>query len=152
MDIVDPQKNDNDDFQQNNLILQHARLTIVRDSPCIAKVTKPLVVLWNWVFSALCCCKKGGFSFILREQNFGTTVLSQLVLQHAHLTIVRDSPCIARVARATGHVVELSFQHVMLLQRGRIFIYFTRAKLWHHGSQFDAVGGENCGADAKSKW
>ena len=65
MDIVDPQKNDNDDFQQNNLILQHARLTIVRDSPFIAKVT-----------------------------------------------------------RASGRVVELGFQRVMLLQKRRIFIYF----------------------------
>jgi hypothetical protein len=32
--------------------------------------------------------KGGGFSFILREQNFGTAVLSQLILQHARLTIV----------------------------------------------------------------
>jgi hypothetical protein len=36
----------------------------------------------------LYCCKGGGLSFILREQNFGTAVLSQLILQHARLTIV----------------------------------------------------------------
>ena len=95
----------------------------------------PLVAMWNCVFSALCCCKRGGFSFILCEQNFGTAVLSQLILQHARLTIVRDSPCIADVARATGRVVGLSIQRVMPLQKGRIIIYFTWAKLWHRGSQ-----------------
>jgi hypothetical protein len=46
-------------------------------------------------------------------------------LQHTHLTIVRDSPCIAKVARTTGRVVGLCIQHVMKLQKGRIFIYFT---------------------------
>jgi hypothetical protein len=30
-------------------------------------------------------------------------------------------------------------------------IYYTLAKLWHRGSQFDVVGGENYGADAKPK-
>ena len=80
--------------------------------------------MWNCVFSALCCCERGEFSFILREQNFGTAVLSQLILQHARLTVVRDSPCIADVARATSRVVALGFQRVMLLQKGRIFIYF----------------------------
>ena len=44
-----------------------------------------------------------------------------------------DSPCIAKVARATGRVVELCIQRVMLLQKVRIFIYFTLAKLWHRG-------------------
>ena len=65
-------------------------------------------------------------SFVcLRKQNFGTAVLSRLLLQHPRLTIVRDSPCVADVARAAGCVVELDFQHVILLQRGRIIIYFT---------------------------
>jgi hypothetical protein len=31
----------------------------------------------------------------LRKQNFGTAVLSPLLLQHPRLTIVRDSPCVA---------------------------------------------------------
>ena len=86
---------------------------------------EPLVAMWNCVFNALCCCKRGGFSFILREQNFGTAVLSQLILQHARLTIVRDSRCIADVVRATGRVVGLSIKRVMPLQKGRIIIYFT---------------------------
>jgi hypothetical protein len=73
----------------------------------------------------LCCCQGGGFSFILRELNFGTAVLLQLLLQRAHLTIVQDSPCVADVARATGCAVELGFQRAMLLQRRKIFIYFT---------------------------
>ena len=94
---------------------------------------EPLVAMWDCVFSTLCRCKREGFSFILREQNFGTAVLSQLILQHARLTIVRDSPCIAKVARATGRIVELCSQRVMLLQKVRIFIYFTLAKLWHRG-------------------
>ena len=86
---------------------------------------EPLVTLWKWVFSVLCCCKGEGFSFILRELNFDTAVLLLLLLQHAHLTIVRESPRVADFARATGHVVEVGFQRAMLLKRGRIFIYFT---------------------------
>jgi hypothetical protein len=39
---------------------------------------EPLGMLWNWVFSALCCCKGGGFSFILREQSFGPPILSSM--------------------------------------------------------------------------
>jgi hypothetical protein len=58
---------------------------------------------------------KGGISFILRELNFGTAVLRQLLLQQAHLTIVRDSPCVVDVARAPGCVEELDFLRAMLL-------------------------------------
>jgi hypothetical protein len=65
---------------------------------------------------------------------FGTAVLLHLLLQRAHLTIIWDSRCVADVARATGHIVELSFQRAVLLPRRRIFIYFTWAKLWHRGS------------------
>jgi hypothetical protein len=58
---------------------------------------------------------------------FGTVVLHQLLLQHADLTIIWDSPCVADADRATGRVVELSFQLAVLLPRRRIFIYFTFA-------------------------
>lgn len=37
----------------------------------LLKSLEPLVAMWNCVFSTLCRCKRGGFSFILREQNFG---------------------------------------------------------------------------------
>ena len=75
---------------------------------------EPLVALRNWIFCVLCCCKGGGFQFILRELNFGTAVLRQLLLQHAHLMIVQDSPCVVDVARAPGCVEELDFLHAML--------------------------------------
>ena len=88
---------------------------------------EPLVALLNWVFSLLCCCQGGGFLFILRELIFDTVVLHQLLLQHADLTIIWDSPRVADADRATGRVVELSFQLAVLLPRRRIFIYFTFA-------------------------
>ena len=72
----------------------------------------------------LCCCKGGRFQFILRELNFGTAVLRQLLLQYAHLTIVRDCPCVVDVARAPGCIEELDFLRAMLLQRGGFHFYF----------------------------
>ena len=60
------------------------------------------------------------FIYFLCELNFGTVVISQLLLQHAHLTIVGASPCVVDVPIATGCVVKLGFQRVLLLQRGRI--------------------------------
>jgi hypothetical protein len=59
--------------------------------------------------------------------NLCTVVLCQLLLQHADLTIIWDSPRVADADRATGCVVELSFELAVLLPRRRIFIYFTFA-------------------------
>ena len=52
---------------------------------------EPLVLLRNWIFCVICCCKGGGFSIILRELIFGTMVLPQLLLQHTHLRIDRET-------------------------------------------------------------
>jgi hypothetical protein len=59
----------------------------------------------TWVFCVLCFCQRGGFSFILCELIFGTAVLRPLLLQHAHLTFVQDSPRVADVSRATALTV-----------------------------------------------
>ena len=103
------------------LLLQHAHLTIVGASPCVVDVARAPGCVEELDFLRAMLLQRGRISFILRELNFGTAVLRQLLLQHAHLTIVRDSPRVADdVSRATGCVVELGFQHAMLLQRGRI--------------------------------
>jgi hypothetical protein len=54
---------------------------------------EPLVALWNWVSACYVVAKREDF-IILRELNFGTADLRQLILQHADLMIVRDSPCV----------------------------------------------------------
>ena len=104
------------------LVLSH--LTIVRDSPRVVDVARAPGCVEELdflrAFLRAMLLHRGRISFILREQNFGTAVLRQLLLQHTHLTIVRDSPCVAAVARAPGCVEELDFLRVMLLQRGRI--------------------------------
>ena len=98
---------------------------IVRDSPRVADVSRATGCVEELDFLRAMLLQRGRISFILRELNFGTAVLRQLLLQHAHLTIVRDSPRVVDVARAPGCVEELCFQRIMLLRKGRIFIYFT---------------------------
>ena len=78
--------------------MQHAHLTIVRDSPCVADVARATGCVEELDFLRAMLLQRGMISFILLELNFGTAVLRQLLLQHAHLTIVRDSPRVADVA------------------------------------------------------
>ncbi len=107
------------------LLLQHAHLTIVRDRPRVADVARAPGCVEELDFLRAMLLQRGRISFILRELNFGTAVLRQLLLQHAHLTIVRDSPCVAVVARAPGCVEELDFLRSVLLRRGRISLCYV---------------------------
>jgi hypothetical protein len=55
-----------------NCYLAHS-LRFVRGSPRVVDASlERVVVLWNCVFSMPCFCQGGGFSFIIRELNFGT--------------------------------------------------------------------------------
>jgi hypothetical protein len=102
------------------LLLQHAHLTIVRDSPRVVDVARAPGCVEELDFVRAMLFQRGRISFILLELYFGTAVLRQLLLQHVHLTIVRDSPRVVDVARVPGCVEELDFVRAMLLQRGRI--------------------------------
>jgi hypothetical protein len=59
----------------------------------------------HMIFCVQCFCQRGGFSFILCELIFGTAVLRPLLLHHAHLMIVQDSPRVADVSKATALTV-----------------------------------------------
>ena len=89
-------------------------MTIVRDSPCVVDVARAPGCIEELDVLRAMLLQRGRISFILRELNFGTAVLRQLLLQHAHLMIVQDSPCVVDVARAPGCVEELDFLHAML--------------------------------------
>ena len=96
------------------LLLQHAHLRIVRDSPCVADVSRATGRVVELDFLCAMLLQRGRISCILRELNFGTAVLRQLLLQHTHLMIVQDSPCVVDVTRAPGSVEEFDFLPAML--------------------------------------
>ena len=100
-------------------------MTIVRDSPRVADVARATGCVEELDFLRAMLLQRGRISFILRELNFGTAVLRQLLLQHAHLTIVRDSPCVAAVAEPLVALMNLIFCVLCCCKGGGFHLFYV---------------------------